>query len=73
MMNATLPTSVMNVILAFAQENDTGMTSEGVQMGDMNQNQGNDTEGVIQVQSNEAKNDDNDEEEEGDDEQNIEF
>jgi hypothetical protein len=30
MMNATLPTSVMNVILAFAQENDTGMTSEGV-------------------------------------------
>jgi hypothetical protein len=37
-------------------------------MGDMNQNQGNDTEGVIQVQSNEAKNDDNNEEEEGDDE-----
>jgi hypothetical protein len=36
-MNATLPTSVMNVTLAFAQENDTGMTSEGVEMDDMNQ------------------------------------
>jgi hypothetical protein len=48
LMNATLPTSVMNVTLAFAQENDTG--------------------GVIQDQSNEAKNDGNNEEEEGDDE-----
>jgi len=52
----------------FAQENDTGMTSEGVEMDDMNQNQGNETGGVIQGQSNEAKNDGNNEEEEGDDE-----
>jgi len=44
LMNATLPTSVMNVTLAFAQENDTGMTSEGEEMDDMNQNQGNETE-----------------------------
>jgi hypothetical protein len=60
--------SLMNVPLAFAQENDTGMTSEGVEMDDMNQNQGNETGGVIQGQSNEAKNDGNNEEEEGDDE-----
>ena len=73
LMNATFPTSVMNVTLAFAQENDTGMTSEGGDMGDMNQNQGNETGGVIQGQSNEAKNDGNNEEEEGDDEQNIKF
>ena len=65
--------SLMNVTLAFAQENDTGMTSEGVEMDDMNQNQGNETGGVTQGQSNEAKNDGNNEEEEGDDEQNIEF
>jgi hypothetical protein len=31
------------------------MTSEGVEMDDMNQNQGNETGGVIQGQSNEAK------------------
>jgi hypothetical protein len=68
LMNATLPTSVMNVTLAFAQENDTGMTSEGVEMDDMNQNQGNETGGVTQGQSNEAKNDGNNEEEESDDE-----
>ena len=60
--------SLMNATLAFAQENDTGMTSEGVEMDDMNQNQGNETGGVTQGQSNEAKNDGNNEEEEGDDE-----
>jgi hypothetical protein len=36
-------------------------------MGGMNQSQGNDT-GMVQGQSNEAKNDGNNEEEEGDDE-----
>ena len=58
---------------AFAQEDDTGMT-QGEDMGDMNgdmggmnQSQGNDT-GMVQGQSNEAKNDGNNEEEEGDDE-----
>jgi hypothetical protein len=60
-------------IPAFAQEDDTGMT-QGEDMGDMNgdmggmnQSQGNDT-GMVQGQSNEAKNDGNNEEEEGDDE-----
>jgi hypothetical protein len=56
-----------NATLAFAQEDDTGMTSEGGDMGDMNQSQGNET-GMVQGQSNEAKNDGNNEEEEGDDE-----
>ena len=55
-----------NATLAFAQEDDTGMT-QGGDMGDMNQSQGNET-GMIQGQSNEAKNDGNNEEEEGDDE-----
>ena len=70
MMNATLPTSVMNATLTFAQqENDKGITSEdgdkgmtqGGEMGDMNQSQGNGT-GMVQGQSNEAKNDGNNEE-----------
>jgi hypothetical protein len=66
-------TTSMNATLAFAQEDDTGMT-QGEDMGDMNgdmggmnQSQGNDT-GMVQGQSNEAKNDGNSEEEEGDDE-----
>ena len=60
-------TTMMNATLAFAQEDDTGMT-QGGDMGDMNQSQGNET-GMVQGQSNEAKNDgNNEEEEEGDDE-----
>jgi hypothetical protein len=62
-------TTMMNATLAFAQqEDDTGMTSEGGEMGDINQSQGNET-GMVQgqVQSNEAKNVGNNEEEEGDD------
>ena len=68
--------SIMNATLAFAQqENDKQMTSEdgdkgmtqGEEMGDMNQSQGNGT-GMVQGQSNEAKNDGNNEEKEGEDE-----
>ena len=66
-------TTSMNATLAFAQEDDTGMT-QGEDMDDMNgdiggmnQSQGNNT-GMVQGQSNEAKNDGNNEEEEGDDE-----
>ena len=66
-------TTSMNATLAFAQEDDTGMTQGedmddmNGDMGGMNQSQGNDT-GMVQGQSNEAKNDGNNEEEEGDDE-----
>ncbi|MGZ5500967.1 MAG: hypothetical protein ACXWEW_07460 [Nitrososphaeraceae archaeon] len=55
--------TMMNATLAFAQVDDTGMT-QGGNMGNMNQSQGNETGGLIQGQSNEAKDDGNNEEEE---------
>ena len=58
--------TMMNATLAFAQQDDSGMT-QGGDMGKMNQSQGNET-GLIQGQSNEAKNDGNNQEGEGEDE-----
>jgi hypothetical protein len=59
---------IAGIPTVFAQEDNTGMTSEGGDMGDMNQSQGNEAGGLIEDQSTEAKNDGNNEEEEGDDE-----
>jgi hypothetical protein len=55
-----------NATLAFAQEDNTGMTSEGGDMSSMNQSQVNETGGLIHGQSNEAKNDGNNKDDDDD-------